>query len=61
MMIVMGAPPPAGEPAAVGLARIDRSIGQEPRYVGKPHYALIVVGPRAEHRSWLVMDGDKTQ
>ena len=55
-----GPPALAGEHAAVDLAQIDRSIVKEPRYVGTPHYALIVVGPRAEHRSWLVMDGDET-
>ena len=60
LILVMFAPALAGEPAAIDLAQIDRSIVKEPPYVGRPHYALIVVGPRAEHRSWLVMDGDET-
>ena len=60
LILAMVAQARAGEPAAVDLAQIDRSIVKEPRYVGTPHYALIVVGPRAEHRSWLVMDGDET-
>jgi hypothetical protein len=60
LILAMVAPAMAGEPTAIDLAQIDRSIVKEPRYVGKPHYALVVVGPRAEHRSWLVMDGDET-
>jgi hypothetical protein len=60
LILAMVAPALAGEPAAIDLAQIDRSIVKEPPYVGRPHYALIVVGPRAEHRSWLVMDGDET-
>jgi hypothetical protein len=58
LILAMVAPALAGEPTAIDLAQIDRSIVKEPRYVDRPHYALIVVGPRAEHRSWLVMDGD---
>jgi hypothetical protein len=60
LILAMVAPAQAEEPAAIDLAQIDRTIVKEPRYVGRPHYALIVVGPRAEHRSWLVMDGDET-
>jgi hypothetical protein len=59
LILAMVAPALAGEPTAIDLAQIDRSIVKEPRYVGRPHYALIVVGPRAEHHSWLVMDGDE--
>ncbi|MDR3637000.1 MAG: hypothetical protein P4L84_24565 [Isosphaeraceae bacterium] len=60
LLLAMVAPSLAAEPAAVDLAHIDRSIAKEPRYAGRPHYALIVFGSRAEHRSWLVMDGDET-
>jgi len=60
LVLAMAAPALAVGPAEVDLARIDRSIVREPRYASAPHYALIVVGPRAEHRCWLVMDGDET-
>src|SRR4051794_7011077 len=60
LLLFMSSPTLAAEPAAVDLAQIDRSIAKQPRYSGKTHYALIVIGPRAEHRSWLVMDGDET-
>jgi hypothetical protein len=48
--------PDAGAP---DLARIDRRIGKEPRYVSKtPRYCLLVFGPQARDRVWLVLDGD---
>jgi hypothetical protein len=37
---------------------IDRTIGKQPKYVGKPSYCLLVFGEKAEHRVWLVRDGD---
>jgi hypothetical protein len=40
------------------LTKIDRKISHEPHYQNTPHYALLVFGPKAEHRSWLVFDGD---
>src|SRR5580704_10070655 len=43
------------------LRRIDRRIAKEPKYHFQPHYALLVFGPNAEHRSWLVVDGDGTE
>lgn len=47
-------------PQALGvdLAAIDRTIRAEPEYAKTPHYALVVFGEQAEHRSWLVMDGE---
>ena len=60
LFLAMAAPALADEPAAVDLAHINRSIAKQPRYASRPHYALIVIGPRAEHRCWLVMDGDET-
>lgn len=48
----------ADEEPLVDLTRIDRSIVREPQYVSEPHYALVVLGLQAEHKSWLVMDGD---
>jgi len=40
------------------LARVDRSIRREPTYRSTPRYCLLVFGPKAEHRVWLVLDGD---
>jgi hypothetical protein len=46
---------PAG---AADLSRIDRTLAKEPAYKAKPQYCLLVFGPKAEHRVWLVQDGD---
>jgi len=44
---------------AVDLTRIDRSIAKEPVYKTKtPEYCLLVFGPEATTRVWLVRDGD---
>ena len=44
---------------AVDYDKIDRSIGQEPTYrTGTPEYALLVFGPEARRRMWVVVDGD---
>jgi hypothetical protein len=51
----------AGTAAADGvdLAKIDRTIRKEPAYQTKsPKYGLAVFGPKAEHRVWMVLDGD---
>jgi hypothetical protein len=48
----------ADDQPLVDLTRIDRSIAREPEYRSEPHYALVVIGLEAEHKSWLVMDGD---
>lgn len=40
------------------LDKIDRTIAKEPQYSAQPYYALLVVGPEATQRVWLVMDGD---
>ncbi|MFO0824305.1 MAG: hypothetical protein U0792_14525 [Gemmataceae bacterium] len=45
--------------SAVDLAQIDRSIAREPTYKTKaPKYCLLVFGPEAKTRVWLVFDGD---
>ena len=46
------------EEPVVDLTRINRAIRKEPAYKSKPRYALLVIGPRAEHRAWFVIDGD---
>ena len=45
-------------PPAVELDRIDRSIAKEPIYRSTPKYCLLVFGPKAATRVWLVLDGD---
>jgi len=43
---------------AVDLTRIDRTIAKEPAYQTKsPKYGLLVFGPEATHRVWVVLDG----
>ena len=44
---------------AADLTKIDRSILKEPSYkTKKPKYCLMVFGPEAKYRIWLVLDGD---
>src|SRR2546423_1487819 len=44
---------------AVDLTKIDRTILKEPVYKSKaPRYCLLVFGPEAKTRVWLVLDGD---
>jgi hypothetical protein len=44
---------------AVDLAKVDKTIGKEPPYKDKPGYALLVFGPEAKSRVWLVQDAEK--
>jgi hypothetical protein len=44
--------------AAVDLTEIERKIVKEPAYRTKPKYCLLVLGPEAKTRIWLVQDGD---
>jgi hypothetical protein len=46
--------------SAADLSKIDRTIGKEPAYESqsKPKYCLVVYGPEAKTRVWLVLDGD---
>jgi hypothetical protein len=44
--------------AAADLTKIDRIIAKEPIYQSKPEYCLLVFGPQAKDRVWLVIDGD---
>ena len=43
---------------AADLSKIDRTIRKEPTYKTTPKYCLLVFGPRADTRVWLVLDGD---
>jgi hypothetical protein len=40
------------------LAKIDRKLVKEPAYGSKPMYCLLVFGPEAKTRAWLVLAGD---
>ncbi len=51
------APEPAPG-AAAHLTKIDRTIAKEPVYKNKPKYCLLVFGPEAKARVWLVLDGE---
>jgi hypothetical protein len=49
----------ADQARAVDLAKIDRSLRNEPAYESKqPQYCLLVFGPEAKTRVWVVLDGD---
>lgn len=44
---------------AVELTKIERTIAKEPVYKSKaPRYCLLVFGPKADKRVWLVLDKD---
>jgi hypothetical protein len=46
-------------PAGAGdLKGTPRTLTKQPTYAGKPGYALLVFGEKAEQRVWLVLDGD---
>jgi hypothetical protein len=49
--LALGAAAPAAD-----LAKTDRTLRKEPAYRGKPRYCLLVFGPGAEERAWLVLD-----
>jgi len=49
----------AGAVQAADLSAVDKTIGKEPVYKGKPGYALLVLGPEAKTRVWLVEDGER--
>src|SRR5262245_41860258 len=48
----------ATAPPAVDLSKVDRTLVKEPAYQGKPQYCLLVFGPEARYRAWLVLDGE---
>jgi RNA polymerase sigma factor (sigma-70 family) len=50
---------PAPAAQKEGESRIDRTITREPAYQSKPAYCLLVFGPQARTRVWLVRDGDR--
>lgn len=44
------------DPAAFDYATVDRKIAKQPSYVGKPQYALLLVGSDAKHHVWMALD-----
>jgi RNA polymerase sigma factor (sigma-70 family) len=49
---------PKAEAVPLKPSDIDRTIGKEPKYDGKPAYCLLAFDPAAKHRVWLVHDGN---
>jgi hypothetical protein len=50
--LLAGAPTP-------DLTKVERAIRKEPAYKTEvPRYCLLVFGPKADYRVWLVLDGD---
>jgi hypothetical protein len=50
---------PAVNAWGADLTKIDRTIAKEPAYQSKtPKYGLLVFGPEAKSRAWVVLDGD---
>lgn len=58
ILVLISSTVAVAEGPTVDLAKIDRTIAKEPVYNSQPRYVLLVVGPRAEHRAWLVIDGE---
>jgi len=42
---------------AFDLSKVERKLVKEPAYKHQPKYALLVFGPEAKVRVWVVMDG----
>jgi hypothetical protein len=55
-LVLAGGASASARPA--DLTRIERAIVKEPCYKSKPRYCLLVFGPEAKTRVWLVLDGD---
>jgi hypothetical protein len=58
MHMLLGSALLAVPTSAADLAKIDRKLVKEPAYGSKPMYCLLVFGPEAKTRAWLVLDGD---
>ena len=49
----------AGAACAADLSSVDRTIRKQPVYKNTPGYCLLVFGPEAKTRVWLVQDGNR--
>ena len=48
------------QPQAVpDLSKVDRTIVKEPSNLSQPGYCLMVFGPRADVRIWMIKDGER--
>jgi hypothetical protein len=47
----------SGPLLAADLTKIERKLAKEPGYHSKPKYCLVVFGPEAKTKVWLVLDG----
>jgi hypothetical protein len=57
LLLALGAAPASAD---ADLTMIDRTIARQPAYQsGSPRYCLLVFGPEAATRVWLVLDGDR--
>jgi hypothetical protein len=54
LLVVAGVP--VRTVSGMDLTKIDRTIAKEPAYKGKPRYCLLVFGPEAKTRVWVVAD-----
>src|SRR5438552_17526141 len=51
---------PGGSAELPDLGKLDRHIPKQPAYTAKqPLYGLLVFGPRADKRVWIVLDSSK--
>jgi hypothetical protein len=57
ILLVLGVLLVASSTVSGELGKINRTIKKEPNYSGTPKYALVVFGPNAADRLWLVQDG----
>ncbi|HVX16284.1 MAG TPA: hypothetical protein VHC22_34175 [Pirellulales bacterium] len=56
--LVLGPPGGAWAETPVDLDRVDRGLKREPTYAEMPRYCLLVFGPQAATKVWLVLDGE---
>jgi hypothetical protein len=49
----------AGSATALDFEKLDRRIAKEPAYLSPPLYALALLGPDAQTRVWLALDGER--
>lgn len=47
------------DPAALDFTKVDRTIKKQPKYVGEPLYALLLLGTEGKTRIWMALDKSK--
>jgi hypothetical protein len=58
LLVLVALLPAPGTSRGEGSAEIDRTLARQPAYKSTPEYCLLVLGPAAKTRVWLVRDGD---